>query len=68
MKLVADGAGRYRSMGLPPGDYRVLAVRRESHERLEEPGVLERLLSQAEKITLGRGSAVTLDVRVVELK
>lgn len=66
--FAASVAGTYRIGALPPGSYRVVAVRGESKERLEEPGVLEQLLSRGEKVTLGRGSTATLDVRVVELK
>jgi hypothetical protein len=53
---------------MPAGDYRVVAVRWEGREMLEQPGVIERLLAAGEKVTLGRGSAATLDLRVVELK
>lgn len=63
-----DASGKYRAVMLPAGDYRVVAVRWDGREILEQPGVIERLLSQAEKVTIGRGSAATLDVRVVELK
>lgn len=63
-----DPSGQYRMGMLPAGDYRVVAVGWEGREMLERPGALERLMAQAEKVTLGRGSAATLDVRVVDLK
>jgi len=47
-----DENGKYNLTGLAPGDYRVFAVASEVKGKLDEPGVMERLLSTAEKLSL----------------
>jgi hypothetical protein len=58
--------GRFQVTGLSSGEYRVLAVPAASKETLEEPGVLDRLLSRAEKVTLTRGGAASVNLRVID--
>lgn len=59
----ADDDGQFRLTGLAPGEYRAVAVLQSKRDLLDEPGVLQRLLSDAETIRLGRG-----DVQAVTLK
>jgi protocatechuate 3,4-dioxygenase beta subunit len=47
--------GSFRFAGLAPGEYRIVAVPPETKDKLDEPGVLERLFAGAAKITLDRG-------------
>jgi hypothetical protein len=58
----SDGQGRFQ-LRLPPGEYRILAVPPDRRSRLGEPGVLNLLAASAERVTLDRG-----DARVVELR
>jgi hypothetical protein len=50
-----DEDGKFQFAGLAPGEYRVLAFSEAVKDKLDEPHVLERLLSGAEKVTLERG-------------
>jgi hypothetical protein len=47
-----DENGKFSFTGLAPGDYRVFAVASEVKGKLDEPGVMEQLLSRAEKMSL----------------
>jgi hypothetical protein len=58
--VVGDAQGKFESPHLRAGEYRVLAIPAGSGERIEEPGVLDRLLSRAEKVTLMRGGSINL--------
>jgi hypothetical protein len=51
---------------LAAGEYRVFAVPEAARQKLEAPGVLERLMARAKKITLERGAAVTLDLETID--
>jgi hypothetical protein len=62
----ASDAGAYLGKLLPAGEYRVFAVRASAREKLDESGMMERLLVAAEKVNLSRGASVTLNLRVVE--
>jgi hypothetical protein len=64
--VTGDENGKFRFGGLTPGDYRVVAVPSGSKERLDEPGVLDRLLSGAESVTVGPGVSQDLRLRVVD--
>ena len=55
--------GSFRFAGLAPGEYRILAVPPETKDKLDEPGVLERLLVGAAKITLDRGDVQSVQVK-----
>ena len=61
-----DPDGRYNFQRIPAGEYRVFAVPQERLGDLLQPGALERAASRGEKLTLGRGAAVTLDLRMVD--
>lgn len=50
-----DEDGKFQFAGLAPGEYRVLAFSQAVKDKLDEPHVLERLLSGAEKVTVERG-------------
>ena len=53
----ADDDGKFQFGLLPAGEYRVLALPPDQRERIEEPGVLQRLLPRAERIVLERGGS-----------
>jgi hypothetical protein len=59
-------ARRNVAQRLTAGEYRVLAVKDIDRARLEDPGVLERLLPRAKTVTLTRGAAVTLEVETID--
>jgi hypothetical protein len=58
--------GSFRFAGLAPGEYRILAVPLETKDKLDEPGVLERLFVGALKITLDRGDSQNVQVKPVD--
>lgn len=64
--VTGDASGKFRFAGLPPGDYRVLAVPQTSKDKLDEPGVLNRLLSGAESVTVGPAGSQDLRLKVVD--
>jgi hypothetical protein len=55
--ITADGEGRFRINGIVPGEYRIFAVTAEDRDASERPFAWQRLLTRAEKITLGRGAS-----------
>ncbi len=64
--VTGDANGKFRFGGLPPGDYRVLAVSQMSKDSLDQPGVLNRLLSGAESVTVGPGGSQDLRLKPVD--
>ena len=50
-----DDNGKFQFSGLAPGDYRLFAILRSTRKKLEEPGVLDRLLRAADTISLTPG-------------
>jgi len=60
-----DDNGQYRFAGLPPGEYRVLAVSPETVPHLDEPGVLFRMLSGADTVNVDRGASQNLPLKPV---
>jgi hypothetical protein len=62
----ADEDGRFQFAGLAPGEYRLLAVAQERAENLDEPHVLEQLLSAANRITLTAGATQNQTLRVTD--
>lgn len=62
----ADDNGNYRVEGLPPGDYKVIAVVSENKPDLENPQFLDALLTKANKISLGPGAVNNIALQVVE--
>ena len=61
-----DDDGQFRFTGLVPGEYRAIAVSPSNRDLLDEPGVLQRLLSDAEKITLNRGGVQAITLKLVD--
>jgi len=59
-----DETGKYRFSGLPPGDYRIFAV---ASGRLDDPGVLYRIAGSAEAVSLDRGSAKDLALKLADV-
>jgi hypothetical protein len=64
----ADDAGRFQFSGLPPGDYRILAIAPDAVDKLDEPHVLERLLPRAEKVSLTGGASQNLQLKLTNLR
>jgi Carboxypeptidase regulatory-like domain len=60
----ADDQGRFQIGGLAPGEYRVLALTGDMLISLN--GDASRLLSNAEKVTLERGSSQSVSLKIVE--
>jgi hypothetical protein len=65
-KVSGDDDGQFRFTGLAPDEYRVIAVSQTNREMLDEPGVLQRVLNGAETITLKRGSAQTVNLKLTD--
>lgn len=63
-----DEDGQFRFEGLPPGEYRVIAVPVEVKGALERPHVLEGLLRSAEKLSLSGRQALTVQVKFSSLE
>jgi len=59
--------GKFRFSGLAPGEYRILAVRQADANKLDEPGVLDRLLANAEKIFLTPATSHNLSLKPTDL-
>jgi len=64
--IAADEDGKFQFAGLAPGEYRMLAVVPESIEQLDEPHVLEQLLSSADRVTLTAGATENRTLRVID--
>jgi len=62
----ADDDGKFQFAGLAAGEYRILAIAQESAEKLDEPRVLEQLLSAADRLTLTAGVAQNLTLSVTD--
>ena len=58
----ANEKGQYSIAGLAPGNYRVLAVPPDQKRSLQKPNELERLLSNAETVTLTKRQLKTLNL------
>ena len=55
LTTTGDENGKFTLSGVAPGDYRILAIRPEAQRLLHRPGVMEHLLSAAEKVSLATG-------------
>jgi hypothetical protein len=64
LSMAGDEDGRFRFAGLPPGDYRIVAVPAQARRELERPNVLEQLLGSARKVSLGGKQTQALQVKV----
>ena len=60
-------AGQFRMPRVPPGEYRIIAVPLAERERLQGPGVRQRLAAAAERITIAPGASQTVTVRLTEI-
>lgn len=58
--------GKFQLTGLPPGEYRVLAIPVGGLLQLGEPGVLNQLAASAERVTLERGGSQTVELKLVD--
>jgi len=61
-----DDHGQFRFAGLAPGEYRVLAVPQQIVPRLEEPGVLFRILAGADTVNVDRGASKNLALKLTD--
>jgi hypothetical protein len=61
-----DDDGQFRFAELAPGEYRAIAVSQSNRDVLDEPGVLQRFLNGAEKITLSRGGVQAITLKLVD--
>ena len=61
-----DDDGKFQFTGLPPGEYRAIAVSLANRDKLDEPEILQRGLSSAEKVTLSRGGLQTLALKLTD--
>ncbi|MBK9167613.1 MAG: carboxypeptidase regulatory-like domain-containing protein [Bryobacterales bacterium] len=63
-----DENGRFRLAGLPPGEYRILAIAPALKHRIEEPNLLRRLLPSAAKAVLSPGGIQSLTLEMNEIR
>jgi len=61
----ADEAGRFQIDGLAPGEYRVLALPRDTMSHLSTDHLVQ-LLNRAEKVTLERGGSQSISLKITE--
>jgi len=61
-----DDDGQFRFTAMVPGEYRAIAVSQSNRDVLDEPGVLQRFLSNAETITLTRGGVQAITLKLVD--
>ena len=59
---------RREMMGIPPGDYFVIAVDDIAHEDTRAPAILERLATSAVRVTIGEGAKTEVALRRLELR
>jgi hypothetical protein len=62
VRLSSDG--RYRVVGLPPGEYYLSAISDFDPAQLGDPAFLESLISQSVKVTLGEGERRVQDLKI----
>jgi hypothetical protein len=65
-KIGGGDDGRFQFRGLSPGEYRILAVSDANKDQLNQPGVLDRLLPAAEKITLDRAGIQDVHLKLTD--
>lgn len=61
-----DEGGKFTIGGLSPGEYRIVAVPLAAKEKLTEPGVLDRLLAGAERVTLDVGALQSVQLKLTD--
>jgi hypothetical protein len=62
------GNGTFPAIRLAPGDYRAIAFPSAQQTKIHEAGVLERLLSTAQRITVAPGGTQTATLRLSEIR
>ena len=60
----AGTRGNFEQSSLPPGDYYVLAFDAADPQRITDTAALKTLLPRAEKVQLGKGATVTLNLKL----
>ena len=65
---VTSASGSFPAARLAPGDYRIVAFPREQQRKIHEAGVLERLLSTAQRVTVTSGGTQTVTVRLSDVR
>ena len=63
-----DGKGRFQFAGLPPGEYRMVALRSMDEYIWHAPGALERAMAAAKRIELGPRAVQSVDLKLSELR
>ncbi len=58
--------GAFQLAGVPPGEYRVLAVPTGAALGLGEPGVMQQLAERAERVLLERGGSKSVELKLVD--
>jgi hypothetical protein len=62
-----DGQGRYEIKGLPPGEYRAIALEYAEDGVWNDPDYLGAIRQDARKVTLREGTALTLSLTLARL-
>lgn len=62
VRLSSDG--RYRILGLPPGEYYVTAITDFDPMQLSDPSFLESLIPPSAKVTLGEGERREFNLKI----
>jgi hypothetical protein len=62
---VTNAQGNF-NVNAAPGAYRIVAVTRDGRERLNQPGVMERALGTAQRVTIVAGSMQSVEVRLLD--
>lgn len=60
-----DESGRFQFAGLAPGEYRILAVPDDDKGKVQRPDVLNQLLGDSEKCSIGEGQSQSLTLKLV---
>jgi hypothetical protein len=65
-RTTGDDSGQFRFAGLAPGEYRVLSVPQQIVPRLDEPGVLFRMLSVADTVNVDRDATQNVPLKLTD--
>jgi hypothetical protein len=68
MTTIGDNKGRFQFADLPPGEYRIIALRSMDKYIWRAPGTLERAMVTAKKIELGPRAFQNVDLELSELR
>lgn len=67
IRASANEAGTFQATGLHDAEYRVFAYASDDAALLDEPGRLERVLTNAKRVSLKRGETQTLDLTLTDI-